>query len=199
MPRLNLFLSIFILFIPALLSSCKTTRPTVEISDKPYTPTAVAGPTNPRSTTVDDLPASHLKVGALIFPPDAKPYTRISLTLAVEGAVSKVIENYSLNDLVALKPYKTYTLTVRVYAAGILIYSNVTCTTGKDFKSKIGLNNYTVPLCAARAEGGIEENVPKKSTPTKTDATQTDSVGSPMQERPATPVATGISTTSKAP
>ncbi|MBC7532107.1 MAG: hypothetical protein H7318_11045 [Oligoflexus sp.] len=174
-----------IIVIPALLSACKSTRPTVEIQERGYTPIAVTGATNPvTSSPVDDSPTTTLKVGASSLPTGAKEYTRISLTLAVEGSIAKEIENYALNDLVPLEPYKTYTLTMRFYTAGVLIYSNEFCKSSKDFKSKVGPNNYTVPLCVAPAEGDVEENLPT-AAPTKTDATQKDSSSTDMQEMPA--------------
>ena len=170
MLRLSPFLANFIM--AALIISCKTTRPTVEIQEKPYTPTAVTGGINANSSPVDDAPASTLKISTLILPEGAKDYTRISLTLMLEGSIAQSIENYSLNDPVTLKPYKTYTLILRVYAAGVLIYSNEFCKSSTDFKSKIGPNTYTVPLCALATENE-EENVPAP-TQTKTDATQTE-------------------------
>lgn len=176
MPRLKP-MSLGLLF-PLLLLSCKSTRPTVEIQDR-----TIAQPTVISATDTDAIAATTLKISSLNLPFGAKSYSRISLTLASEGLPVTNLDDYALNDKIPLKPNCTYSLTVRAYAAGVLLYSNEYCPGGKDFNAKVGSNNYTVPLCAVPAEGDLEENIPKPTLPSIP--------GSSMREVPPLPDSPG--------
>jgi hypothetical protein len=91
---------------------------------------------------------SSLKISGVSLPAGGKKYSRISMSVESEGTLTRSIENYKLNDTVPIKPYRTYLLTVRVYSGNVMTYSNEFCSTSRTFKSKIGVSNYTVPLCS---------------------------------------------------
>ncbi|RYZ55344.1 MAG: hypothetical protein EOP07_14400, partial [Proteobacteria bacterium] len=134
--------------IACTVLGCKTYRPTVSIRDK----IVEQEPLN----SSDSNDVSSLKISGLSLPSGAAKYSRISISVESEGTLTRSIENYKLNEVVPIKPYRTYALTVRVYAAGVMTYSNEYCSSSRTFKSKLGISNYTVPLCEEPAESAVK-------------------------------------------
>lgn len=153
--------------------SCKTYRPTVSIRDK----IVEQEPLN----SSDSNDVSTLKISGLSLPSGATKYSRISISVESEGTLTRSIENYKLNEVLPIKPYRTYALTVRVYSGDIMTYSNEYCSSSRTFKSKLGLSNYTVPLCEEPAESS-----PKKTNPSVTQDPDTSTM-TEVGETPASP------------
>ncbi|RZA25855.1 MAG: hypothetical protein EOP10_05550 [Proteobacteria bacterium] len=145
--------------------SCKTRRPLVEIEESVKKSDSSRLSSSPISAT-----QAVLRITSLSLPIGSAPYSRVSITLIPKlkseqidpnNPIGKIeFANYEMRSEKPILAGVTYEIIVTTYLDNKAIYSNTGCKNAKQFTSKAGLNNFTVPMCSINDVPSTDEGEP---------------------------------------
>lgn len=134
-----------VLLIVLCISSCRTSRPLVQVMDQ----------NAPTEAPNDDYPhvgpsvKTTLVISSLSLPLDHQSYDSLDLALVVTGTGTEAYRqrNYKPGEQLKIEAYQNYDIVLTAYDLDTELYSTKYCTGRQSFRSEEGVNTFTASLC----------------------------------------------------